>query len=40
MEDKKEKPSSTRIQCEKQIYRNFHKTIENTEFLTLSFLHI
>ena len=29
----KEKLPSTRIQCEKPIYRNLYKTIENTEFL-------
>ncbi len=40
MEDKKEKLSSTRIQCDKTIYRNFYKTIENTGLLTLRFLHI
>lgn len=40
MEDKKEKMPSTNINCEKPIYRNFHKTIENTEFLILRFLHI
>ena len=28
------------VNCEKPIYRNFHKTIENTDFLTLRFLHI
>ena len=27
------------INCEKPIYRNFYKTIENTEFLILRFLH-
>ena len=32
--------NKTNINCEKPIYRNFHKTIENTEFLTLRFLHI
>ncbi len=32
MEDKNEKPVSTKIQCEKLIYRNFHKTIDNTGF--------
>lgn len=39
MEDKKEKLPSTRIQCEKPIYRNFHKTIENTGLLMMRFLH-
>ena len=32
MEDKKEKPASTRIQCEKTIYRKFLITAENTHF--------
>ena len=27
------------INCEKPIYRNFHETAENTEFLIMSFLH-
>ena len=40
MEDKKEKLPSTRIQCEKPIYRKFFKTIEDTEKMTLRFLHI
>ena len=39
MEDKKEKLPSTRIQCEKPIYRNFCETIENNGFLVLRFLH-
>ena len=30
MEDKKEKPTSTRIQCEKLIYINIRKGIDNT----------
>ena len=33
MEDKKEKLPSTRIQCDKTIYRKFLKTIESTHFL-------
>ena len=32
MEDKKEKLSSTRIQCEKTIYRKYLKAIENADF--------
>ena len=32
--------NKTNINCEKTIYRKFHETIENTEFLTLRFLHI
>ena len=40
MEDKKEKLPSTNINCEKLIYINIDSTIENTEFLTLRFLHI
>ena len=40
MEDKNQKLPSTRIQCEKPIYRYFYKTIENTGLLTLRFLHI
>ena len=32
--------ASTNINCEKPIYRNFYKTIENTGLLTLGFLHI
>ena len=32
MEDKKEKLPSTRIQCDKTIYRNFYKIIDNTGF--------
>jgi len=32
MEDKKEKLPSTRIQCEKPIYRKFLITIEKTHF--------
>ena len=32
MKDKKEKLPSTRIQCDKPIYRKFLKTIENTHF--------
>ena len=39
MKDKKEKPTSTNINCEKTIYRKFLKTLENTEFLTMRFLH-
>ena len=39
MEDKKEKPTSTRIQCDKTIYRKFRETIENTGFLMMRFLH-
>ena len=31
--------NKTNINCEKPIYRNFHETIENTEFLIMSFLH-
>ena len=37
MEDKKEKLPSTRIQCEKPIYRNSHKIIDNTGFLNRDF---
>ena len=40
MEDKKEKPTSTRIQCEKPIYINILKTIENTGFFKWRFLHV
>ena len=32
MEDKNQKLPSTRIQCEKTIYRKILKTIENTHF--------
>ena len=32
MKDKKEKPTSTNINCEKPIYRKFLRTIENTYF--------
>lgn len=32
--------NKTNINCEKPIYRNFYKTIENTGLLTLRFLHI
>ena len=39
MYNKKEKPASTNINCEKTIYWNFQKNIENTEFLILRFLH-
>lgn len=28
------------INCEKPIYRNFHGTIDNTEFLMLRFLQV
>ena len=31
--------NKTNINCEKPIYINFHKTIENTGFLILRFLH-
>ena len=40
MEDKKEKLPSTRIQCEKPIHINIPKTIDNTGFLMLRFLHV
>ena len=40
MEDKKEKLPSTRIQCEKLIYINIPKIIDNTEFHEQRFLHI
>ena len=40
MEDKNQKLPSTRIQCEKPIYRNFRRTVENTRFLVLRLLHI
>ena len=32
--------NKTNINCEKTIYRNFHKTIENNNFLRLRFLHV
>ena len=32
--------NKTNINCEKPIYINFHKTIDNTGFLILRFLHI
>ena len=32
--------NKTNINWEKPIYRNFHKTIENTDFLIMRFLHI
>ena len=36
----KEKLPSTRIQCDKTIYRKFHETIENTYFFTSRFFRI
>ena len=33
-------PASTNINCEKLIYINIPKIIDNTEFLRLRFLHI
>ena len=39
MEDKKEKLPSTNINCEKPIYINIPKIIDNTQFLILRFLH-
>ena len=32
MEDKKEKPTSTRIHCDKTIYRKFLETIKNINY--------
>ena len=40
MEDKKEKLPSTRIQCDKTIYRKFLKNTENTHFLKWRFFRI
>ena len=40
MENKEEKDfRPARFSCEKPIYRNFHKTTENTGFLMMRFLH-
>ena len=32
--------NKTNINCEKPIYRNFRKTIDNTGFLIMRFLHV
>ena len=34
-----QKSTKSNINCEKPIYRNFHKTTENTGFLMMRFLH-
>ncbi len=37
--NKNESFANARINCEKPIYRNFHKTIDNTGFFIKRFLH-